>query len=246
MKVQYIKHSGFMVEFENAAIVFDYYEGDLCLPSKEKHIYFFVSHKHADHFNHKIFEFVKEYPNITYVLSSDVKMSEAYRNRHGITEEAREKIVYAHKNDRFLLDAQIEVETLTSTDEGVAFLVTYQEEGLLEPVKLYHAGDLNWWTWIGESEQEYKDMTDRFQKEMKKLNGRQIEYAFVPLDPRQEDRFWWGFDCFMRATDTKRVFPMHCWEDYTVINRLKEMEQAKDYKGRIIDIHHCDEWFEMM
>lgn len=245
MKVQYIKHSSFMVEFKKAVLVFDYFEGNLSLPSKEKHIYFFVSHKHADHFNPKIFEYAKEYQKITYVLSNDVKMSENYMNRRGVTQEARDKIVYIHKNEQVMLDAHIEVETLTSTDEGVAFLINYQEEGLLEPVKLYHAGDLNWWSWQGESQEEYEDMTERFQNEMKKLEGRQFDCAFVPLDPRQEDRFWWGFDYFMRTADAKQVFPMHCWEDYSVIGRLKEMEQAKDYRERIVDIHQCGECFEL-
>lgn len=245
MKVQYIKHSSFMVEFKKAVLVFDYFEGNLSLPSKEKHIYFFVSHKHADHFNPKIFEYAKEYQKITYVLSNDVKMSENYMNRRGVTQEARDKIVYIHKNEQVRLDAHIEVETLTSTDEGVAFLINYQEEGLLEAVKLYHAGDLNWWSWQGESQEEYEDMTERFQNEMKKLEGRQFDCAFVPLDPRQEDRFWWGFDYFMRTADAKQVFPMHCWEDYSVIGRLKEMEQAKDYRERIVDIHQCGECFEL-
>ena len=56
MKIQYIKHSGFLVEFEHAVLIFDYYKGTFELPDQSKEIYFFASHKHGDHFSHKIFE----------------------------------------------------------------------------------------------------------------------------------------------------------------------------------------------
>lgn len=243
MKVQYIKHSGFLVEFEKVAFVFDYYEGAFDLPDCKKHLYFFVSHKHADHFSFAIFEYAKKYPHITFVLSNDIKMNEAYMNRKGVCQEAREHIVYAHKNQTFSLDLGLQVETLTSTDEGVAYIITYREEEK-PPASIYHAGDLNWWTWLGETQEEYEDMTKRFQTEMKKLDGRMFDLAFVPLDPRQEERFYWGLDCFARTAAAKRIVPMHCWEDYSVIPKLKELEEAKPYVSNIVDVHHCGEWLK--
>lgn len=245
MRIQYIQHSGFLVEFEKAVFIFDYWKGDMELPDKEKKIYFFVSHKHPDHFSFDIFNYAKEYQDITFILPSDMKMNQNYLERRQVPVEARDKIVYAHKNSQFTVALGIEVETLTSTDEGVAYLVTYCEEGMAQPVHLYHAGDLNWWTWIGESKEEYADMTGRFKKEMEKLKGRTFDVAFVPLDPRQEERFWWGLDAFMKAADALAVVPMHCWEDYSVIGKLKAMEESASYRNRIVDVHQCGEWLQI-
>lgn len=244
MRIQYIKHSGFLVECQDAIFVFDYYEGNLDLPTTGKQIYMFSSHKHSDHYHPRIFEFAKTHENITYVLSNDIKMSEAYMDRLGIDVRARECMIFVKKRDKRMLTPNLIVETLTSTDEGVAFVVTYEEKGQ-DPITMYHAGDLHWWTWIGESEEEYNSMTKRFQKEMEQLKNRTIQYAFVPLDPRQEERFWWGFDYVMRTAKIEHVFPMHCWEDYSVIPKLKDMEQSKPYRDRIQEIHRCDEWFEL-
>lgn len=119
------------------------------------------------------------------------------------------------------------VETLTSTDEGVAFLVT------CEGVRLYHAGDLNWWTWIGETNEEYEDMKNRFFREMEKLRGRTFDAAFVPLDPRQEERYYWGFDAFMRTADAKAVFPMHFWGYPSVIDKLLADPVSEPYRDRV-------------
>ena len=116
---------------------------------------------------------------------------------------------------------------MTSTDEGVAFLLDYEGKSL------YHAGDLNWWTWPGETEAEYKDMTRRFKAEMEKLAGRHLDVAFVPLDPRQEERYYWGLNYFMGITDTDRVFPMHFWGDFSVIDRLLADEVSAPYREKI-------------
>lgn len=242
MNVQYIKHSGFLVEFEKSIFIFDYYKGELLLPKTSKHIYFFVSHKHADHFSFKIFEYAKEHNSITFILSNDMKMNEKYMDRKEVPVEARDHIVYAHKNERFVLDQMVTVETLASTDEGVAYMIDYNENGKV--TKLYHAGDLNWWTWIGETKEEYENMKRSFFNEMKKIEGRDFDCAFVPLDPRQGERFWWGMDAFMKSADAKIVFPMHCWEDYTVIPKLRKMEEAKEYCDKIMEVHHCFETFD--
>lgn len=249
MEITYIHHSCFTVEMKDFVLIFDYFKGELPKFNKGKHIFVFSSHKHHDHFDYKIFDFVKDYPNITYVLSKDIPLSEAYLDRNQIPEVVSNNIVYIDKNDTTILpihsellnessdtngiissDKNINIETLTSTDEGIAFIVSYKDK------VIYHAGDLNWWTWPGETEEEYEDMTNRFKNEIDKLKGKQINIAFIPLDPRQEDRFWWGFDYYMRTTNTKVSFPMHFWMDYTVIDRLIQQEEANIYKDSIMMI----------
>ncbi|WMJ87361.1 MBL fold metallo-hydrolase [Anaerocolumna sp. MB42-C2] len=248
MKITYIHHSGFCAETETAVMLFDYYKGMIPLFDKKKHIFVFSSHKHQDHFNFEIFELAKIYPEITFILSSDIRMNKSYMDRKNIPESIRPNIHYINKNviETYPINSNTEdgypdlspddksssllVETLTSTDEGVAFIVTINGK------VIYHAGDLNWWSWEGETKEEYADMTDRFQKEIFKIKGRFFDAAFLPLDPRQEDRFWWGFDYFMKSTETVHAFPMHFWKDYTIISKLKNMEISKEYFNRIVDI----------
>ena len=110
MKVTYLYHSGFTVEDERAMYVFDYYKGKLPETEADKQMYVFVSHRHSDHFNPVIFEWEKEHPKIQYILSDDVEADPA-PNRIFLPPDKKIKI------------GTLKIETLRSTDEGVAFLV---------------------------------------------------------------------------------------------------------------------------
>ena len=68
----------------------------------------------------------------------------------------------------------------------MSFMVTYNDK------TYYHAGDLNWWHWFGESNQYNENMEMAFKKEIDKITEEHFEIAFLPLDPRQEDAYWWG------------------------------------------------------
>lgn len=77
-------------------------------------------------------------------------------------------------------------------------------------------------------------MEEKFRGEIAKLAGIPIDVAFMTLDGRQEERFYWGFDFFMRHTDTKLVYPMHYWENPGVIDTLLDMEVSTPYRDRIV------------
>jgi L-ascorbate metabolism protein UlaG (beta-lactamase superfamily) len=241
MKVTYIGHSGFSVELAQSTLLFDYYQGEIPAFHAEKPLFVFVSHKHADHFQHKIFQLAKTYPQVTFLLSRDTKMSEKYQEKIGVPEEAKGRIFYLGRHEKAeyqTAEAKVAVQTLESTDEGVAFLVH------TEGKTIYHAGDLNWWTWPGEeSEAEYRDMTARFFREMEWLKGISPDVAFVPLDPRQGDRYYWGLDAFMKASDARAVFPMHFWEDYRVFEWIQACPESEGYRERIREIHRPGEVF---
>ena len=242
MKITYIHHSSFSVELERAVFLFDYYEGTLPEFPEDKELVVLASHKHHDHFDFRIFSLAERYPKVTYLLSKDIKMSPAYMSRRGVPEKAAAAITYAGKNVSLDLAAggePLHVETLASTDEGVAFLLEYEGK------RLYHAGDLNWWTWIGETEAEYRDMESRFKEQMAKLAGRVFDAAFVPLDPRQEERYFWGFDYFMRTARAEAAFPMHFWGDHTVISRLLDSVVSEPYRDRIMRIEREGQVFEL-
>jgi hypothetical protein len=88
-------------------------------------------------------------------------------------------------------------------------------------------------------------MTARFQMEMDKIKGREFSVAFLPLDPRQGNRFSWGLDAFMKTTITEIAFPMHFWQDYSVIGKLKHLEEAAEYSDKIIDITEEGQLFKL-
>lgn len=238
MKVTYIYHSCFCVELEQTILLFDYFKGELPTFDKEKHIYIFSSHKHHDHFSLSIFELFKEYKNVTYILSNDIKLSDRYLEKEGISLEVKEKIVRIGANQSDKVDSFL-IQTLKSTDQGVAFLVEAEGQAI------YHAGDLNWWHWNGESKEYNTSMEQKFKKEIEKLKGKQIDLAFVPVDARQEDYFWWGFDYFMSQVNPLIVFPMHFWEDYTVIDRLETIAKERGYKEKLYSVRGDNQEWEI-
>lgn len=228
MKVKYIEHSCFSVELEKVILLFDYFKGELPVFDKDKTIYVFSSHNHHDHFDISIFQLLSRYPNVKYVFSRDIKrkFGRKFFNTHGVSDSVYEKIEFISSNQTFE-NLDLKVETLNSTDEGVAFIVTADGK------TIYHAGDLHLWVWKHKSESNNEDMKERFEKEMAKIKNRHFDAAFVVLDPRQEEEFYLGFDYFMKNTDTDTVYPMHCWNDTSVIERLKAMDCSENYRNKI-------------
>ena len=92
------------------------------------------------------------------------------------------------------------VSTLKSTDEGVAFLVK------TEGKTIYHAGDLHWWDWPGEPEEDNKMMERQYKEELESLKKESIDYAFIVLDPRQEESETLGIDYFIKNVGARLFF----------------------------------------
>ena len=93
-------------------------------------MYVFSSHFHEDHFTNEIFEWKKQKPNITYILSKDI-----YKHRRASKEDAD---VWLAKGGTWS-DDNISVWAMGSTDSGVSWIV--ETEGH----RIFHAGDLNNW-----------------------------------------------------------------------------------------------------
>ena len=55
-----------------------------------------------------------------------------------------------------------------------------------------------------------------------------------------EEKFYWGFDYFMRNTNTKLAYPMHFWGELEVIERIKNLDCAKEYWDKIAKT----EWYQ--
>lgn len=229
MKITYLYHSGFSVELETCVLLFDYYKGNLPRWEKDKPILVFVSHKHADHFSFIIFDLLNQYEKVQYFLGSDIRLSERYLERNGVQKKAGEHIVNLGKHKKASHE-KIQIETLCSTDAGVAFVV--EAEGKC----IYHAGDLNWWHWEGESDAWNKKQEQDYRNEMKRLAGRYFDVAFVPLDPRLEKSYDKGMNLFLEMTDAKKVFPMHMWEEYNLIQTYKKSAAGKKHKDKVVEI----------
>ena len=202
--VTYIKHSGFLVETKESYLLFDYWEGKLPELQYDKELYVFSSHAHHDHYTKDIFKLENKCKKVVYVLSSDIKRASSFWKK-------AENVLFMKPHEEKVIDA-CTVSTLKSTDEGVAFLVK------TEGKTIYHAGDLHWWDWPGEPEEDV-------------------------LDPRQEESETLGIDYFIKNVGARFIFPMHCWEQYDIIERYKRNNDRKFLTGQIIDITGQEQQF---
>ena len=207
MRVTFIAHSGFLVELENVCLLFDWWKGELP-PLPDKHLLCFASHRHPDHFDPRVFSLDDGKRQVRFVLSRDIRLTERNLNKWGVSAETAEKCVSVRENEMAAPLDGVTVETLKSTDEGVAFLVTCGGR------TVYHAGDLNWWHWEGEDKAWNRNMEADFKRFIEPLRGRRIDLALAPLDPRLEGAADWGVRYLLELAQVERLIPMHQWEDY--------------------------------
>lgn len=230
MKLTYIGHSGFLAELEHMELLFDYYEGEIPKMTAGKPLFVFASHRHSDHFNPDIFQLTAQKPDVFFILSDDIWSSRVPQPLQKQTVRLKPGTVWEHDSLR--------VQTLKSTDEGVAFLIHAENH------TLYHAGDLNDWRWAGKPEEQNRQMDERYRRFLEPLRGMHIDAAMVPLDPRQEDDYALGLDYFLELTDPRKVYPMHCWEDYAIIDRWFSDHPDHPKRDRIVRISARSEVFE--
>jgi L-ascorbate metabolism protein UlaG (beta-lactamase superfamily) len=220
MNITYIGHSGFLIEWENCYWLFDYYTGEIPALNPMKRLIVFASHKHGDHFNPKIFRLADQYPDVWYVLSSDIRIVKANAEKYSVKEEIMDKIISVKPHrDYELPDGEnniVHLQALKSTDCGVAFLLSYRKK------TIYHAGDLNHWIWKEETKQSNNDMTAKFNMEMEFLKDKSIDIAFAPLDPRQEEWYYLGLEKLLNTAKIGKVYPMHFWGKPEIILKFKQ------------------------
>lgn len=239
VEVRYLFNSGFAVRFGNRFLVFDYYnmtpfrqlqglEGGVVDPKKLKglEVTVFASHAHMDHFAPSVLKWGKEIPSIRFILSYDIKPGAALNVTRTFPDETYEA-------------DGMKIRTLGSTDEGVAFIV--EAEG----IKIYHAGDLNWWHWDGEPDDENRAMGEAYKAEIDKIRGETFDLAYIPVDPRLKNEYLWGLDYFMKTADARAIFPMHFRNAYSVFDRLDKDPAADAYRDRIRRITRRGERFEL-
>ncbi len=236
MKVTFLQHSGFLVEIGDSAFLFDYYRGVLPDVSKHQKLYVFVSHSHYDHYNSDIFLLHDKVRNVCYILSDDIILNKAdiEADLHVNIENLQIRRVVPNEDFTF---HDCEVRTLMSTDEGVAFIVSYEGK------TIYHAGDLNRWVFPLQEAQRNEWVGNVYMNEIDSLENMSFDAAFVPVDPTLQDGFYLGLDYFMKHTNTKYVFPMHFWGNFGIYKRLLALPETKSYADRIVNItRYGEEW----
>ena len=224
-QVTFLHHSGILVETEHFYLLFDYdmnfkNELDFCKNNTEKKLFVFVSHSHADHFHPMIFDWSKSNPNIHYIISYDVTVP-SYLTQDMVT-SVKPHQVYDMK--------AIQVATLISNDEGVAFLVK------AEGHTFFHAGDLNWWHWNGESDDFNQSIAHSYQLEILHLTDYSIDAAFIPADPRLEENYSLSIDFFAKTVRTNYIFPIHFWGQFSVCQKIAAVVEEKGYDATVIEI----------
>lgn len=264
MKITFIHHSCFAVELERTVLVFDYFQGNRVegysfagvLPQfdPEADIYFFASHKHRDHFDMDILKLAEFYPRIHYVISKDAKMSPHFLEKHGLTQGAR-YITYVVPDKHYVLEGSgemsaakaegskadasggVQIYTLRSNDAGVAFVVT------AEGHTFYHAGDLHDWKFEGAGDLINGKMERDYKRQLRRLEKFHIDVAFVVLDPRLGIHTNRGLSLFMQSVGADVIFPMHMWQDYSVIREYKKLCDNQAYADRVRDIEGENQTF---
>ena len=230
LKVTYLKHSGFLVETPDKYLLFDYWKGEIPSLNYKKKLYVFASHVHHDHYVKDIFKLENQCESVKYILSFDIERSNDWKKA--------EQVYFLDAIESVEID-DLQIKTLCSTDEGVAFLVKTDD------YTIYHAGDLHWWHWPGDPEEDNQRRKETYQKEIDLLEGEKIDCAFVVLDPRQEEAGSWGMEYFLKHVESRYVFPMHCWEKYEIIKDFKEKNDTKYLTATIMDITAPGQIFEI-
>lgn len=202
VNMTYYHHSGFSAAVDDILLVFDYWLGERQELPEEKRItedflqkfreiYVFVSHEHPDHMDPEVFEWRKIVP-VTYIVSSDMPVGTRGKRMA--------------PGDTLTLSERVTVKAFSSTDLGVSFLV--EACG----VKLFHAGDLNFWHWREESTvKEIEEAEEAFRQAVDPITKEEIDVAMFPVDPRQGRMFDAGANYFIMSVKPRLLIPMHFW-----------------------------------
>ena len=237
ISVNYIGHSGFLLETEDCLILFDYYRGSLApldAAGPDKPLYVFASHAHADHFNPEIFKLADHGRDVTYLLSFDIRGSRAIPKKYsGI-------IRYLDAGRTYDIQGLGSVSTLISTDQGIAVLIKTPD------AVIYHAGDLHWWDWPGDDPASLADQERVFKGEIAKLAemtaGKAIDLAMIVVDDRLETGEMTGPSWFLNNCRARHVFPMHFWHDRKVVRRFIELAETLQPEIQIHDTADNQYW----
>lgn len=216
IKAYYVYHSCFILELNSCYMMFDYYKHykyercqdidfDSLIESvlkSDKALYIIASHGHGDHFSKKVFEFNS--PKTRYIFSDEIKNNNSYKKSISLSNELTNNINFMSSGQSLDI-GDLQIMTFSSTDLGLSFIIE------VENTTIFFAGDLNWWAWPDDTDEEAKYMEDLFKSIMTKVINadKSIDIAFFPVDQRLEQNYDMGASYFIKHLKPKYFVPMH-------------------------------------
>ena len=200
-------------------------------------LHVFVSHIHHDHYMKSIFKYLPYIHSVWY--HEDVPaLRDACQQAQEIvsfnkTDEASNVIVNRIKEGCLNIGQNMTAEDLTeelvqqvfslhsmkvgdtvesdkltvtmfgSTDAGGSFLVDTGTH------RIFHAGDLNWWHWSGDTPENIAEAKQLKEKEFAPLTCLSVDVMMFPVDARLEVAREWGALEVLGMMNTKLFIPMH-------------------------------------
>lgn len=238
LQATFISHSGFLVETDQVLLLFDWCEGTLPPLPEPKKLLVFSSHSHEDHFSPAIFSLDDENRVSSFILGDGIALTEENLKKWNVSDATAAKCKVLSSSQLTFPLPGVRVETLPSTDEGVAFLLDVN--GLI----IFHAGDLNWWHWEGEDPAWNRSMEIDFKRYVEPLRNRRIDLAMLPLDPRLDKDGFRGPQYLLELADIRACIPMHPWENFAFTNQF--LKVWPQYSHVLLPVHANGEIFSIM
>ena len=212
-------HSGFSVASGDTLLVFDYWRGEDMELTEERqlreeqirsfaNVVVFISHEHIDHLDPIVFTW-KDLTNVIYIVSSDMPVGTRGKRMA--------------PGDTFSPVPGVDVTAFDSTDLGVSFLVDFNT------LRIFHAGDLNFWHWREESSmQDIEEADAEFRKVVSTISGEDIDIAFFPVDPRQGTMYEAGANYFIMSVKPRILIPMHYFHRADIAQEYARTASSRD------------------
>ena len=212
-------HSGFSVASGDTLLVFDYWRGEDMELTEERqlseeqirsfaNVVVFISHEHIDHLDPVVFTW-KDLTSVTYIVSSDMPVGTRGKRMA--------------PGDTFSPVPGVDVTAYDSTDLGVSFLVDFNT------LRIFHAGDLNFWHWREESSmQDIEEADAEFRKVVSTISGEDIDIAFFPVDPRQGAMYEAGANYFIMSVKPRILVPMHYFHRADIAQEYARTASSRD------------------
>ena len=271
MIITFIHHSSFLVETDSLYLLFDYFRGTLPELDPAKPLYVLTSHSHSDHYSRKIFSLTDrrmakgtegDAALVTFLLGHDIDPRDIPTANCKQTH-----ILQPHETYQ---DSLLKVETLHSTDEGIAFWCTAADGAVRQ--QIYHAGDHSNWIWEGTAHNI--GFVHMYHEELARIAGRTADVAMLSMDPRLDKEFaadwyykefplhrradgWmqprpekargWALTIqeYMQYADARVIFPMHQWGQFDLTDRFCALKENAAYADRVVHIKRDGESWEI-
>lgn len=200
-------------------------------------LHVFVSHIHHDHYVKSIFKYLPYIHSVWYheevpalrdacqqaqeivsfnktdeasnVIVNRIKEGCLNIGQNMTAEDLTEKLVQqVFSLHSMKVGDTVEFDKLTvtmfgSTDAGGSFLVDTGTH------RIFHAGDLNWWHWSGDTPENIAEAKQLKEKEFAPLAGLSVDIMMFPVDARLEVAREWGALEVLGMMNTKLFIPMH-------------------------------------